>query len=67
MSNEEVFQAFSALSDAQTVIELYGDTDEINKQIGHAKHHLFKIMGGWTQEESRDAMMPYKECNYGRS
>ena len=67
MGDQEIFQAFSALSDAQTVIELGGDGDEINKQIGHAKHHLFKVMGEWTQEESQEAMMPYKECNYGRS
>ena len=67
MSNEEVFQAFSCLSDAQTVIELGGDSDEINLQIGHAKHHLFKVMGKWTQEESQEAMMPYRECKYGSS
>jgi len=67
MSNEEVFQAFSALSDAQTIIELGGDGDEINKQIGHAKHHLFKIMGLWSPDESHEAMAFYGECNYGRS
>ena len=63
----EVFQAFSALSDAQTVIELGGDGDEINKQIGHAKHHLFTLMGSWGQDRSMKAMYPYGECNYGRS
>ena len=63
----EVFQAFSSLSDAQTVIELGGDSHEINKQIGHAKHHLFKVMGGWDQDRSMKAMYPYEGCNYGRS
>ena len=66
VQNQEVFQAFSALSDAQTVIDLGGDGDEINKQIGHAKHHLFKIMGGWDQDQSTKAMYPYGGCNYDR-
>ena len=63
----EIFQAFSALSDAHTVIELGGDGDDINKQIGHAKHHLFALMGGWDQDRSMKAMYPYGECNYDRS
>ena len=67
VSDVEIFQAFSALSDAQTVIELGGDGDQINKQIGHAKHHLFTLMGGWDQDRSMKAMYPYEGCNYGRS
>ena len=67
VSDVEIFQAFSALSDAQTVIELGGDADDINKQIGHAKHHLFTLMGGWDQDRSMKAMYPYGECNYDRS
>ena len=57
MGDQEIFQAFSALSDAQTVIELGGDADEINHQIGHAKHHLFKLMDGWDRDQSMKAMM----------
>ena len=65
--NAELFQAFSSLSDAQTVIELGGDGDEINREIGHAKHHLWTIMNKWSSDESRSAMFPYEGCTYERS
>ena len=65
VKNVEIFQAFSALSDAQTAIEVGAEPDQINLLIGHAKHHLFKIMGLWSPDESHEAMALYGECNYG--
>ncbi len=62
--NAELFQAFSCLSDAQTVIEMGDSTDSINHHINHAKHHLFNVMNGWSQEQTQQAMMPYRRCNY---
>ena len=54
----EVWTAFSTLSDAQFLLQEFGDAERANQEINHAKIHLSEILVSWTQEERAEAMFP---------
>ena len=54
----EVWTAFSTLSDAQFLLQEFGDAEKANDEINHAKIHLSEIMNSWTHAEKGDAMFP---------
>lgn len=59
----EVWLAFSTLSDAQELLMTFGDADKANDTINHAKRHIKAIFDSWTQDELRDAMIvPFDAC-----
>ncbi len=42
---QQIFQAFSALSDAQELLgRVIGDWQPVNEQINHAKRHLAEVI-----------------------
>ena len=43
-SNKEIWLAFTTLSDAQTLLQEFGDPVRANDEINHAKIHLSQIL-----------------------
>lgn len=55
-SNKEIWLAFTTLSDAQTLLQEFGDPVRANDEINHAKIHLSQILESWSHEERSEAM-----------
>ena len=48
---QDIWQAFSTLSDAQDLMMEFNDIQEAHKQINHAKRHLMTMIEVWSKDE----------------
>jgi uncharacterized protein YjfI (DUF2170 family) len=62
-NHQDTWEVFSTLSDAQTVLQEFGDVERNIELINHAKKHLMRIMEDWSDDVMRDAMTSTMKCN----
>ena len=73
-TNKEVWQAFNAVSDVQTLLFDFDShgvvpiNGEVARELRHAKQHLYEVVRSWSVDEMQKTVISSvqdTDCNFG--